>query len=212
MRLFLDRNPLRMWQEGGNIMRNTRPLGRGPLVAAVLLVTPGLLVPGPASSREDVGVKNFRTTLQGIEEVPATSTQASGRFLLDISQDGTSMTYTLNYSNLEGEVRQAHIHFDQKGVNGGIVVFLCQTSLNPDPTGHAPTCPQSGTVTGTLTAASMTALAVAQGIAPGEFSELVRAVRAGVTYANVHSAGTGVPTNFAGGEIRGQIGEHGNDD
>jgi len=150
--------------------------------------------------------------LQGIEEVPATSTQASGRFLLDISQDGTSMTYTLNYSNLEGEVRQAHIHFAQKGVNGGIVVFLCQTPFNPDPTGHAPTCPQSGTVTGTLTAASMTALAVVQGIAPGEFAELVRAIRAGVTYANVHSAGTGVPTNFAGGEIRGQIGAHGDDD
>ena len=193
-------------------MRNTRPLGRGPLVAAVLLVTPGLLVPGPASSREDVGVKNFRTTLQGVEEVPATSTLASGRFLLDISQDGTSMTYTLNYSNLEGEIRQAHIHFAQKGVNGAIVVFLCQTSFNPDPTGHAPTCPQSGTVTGTLTAANMTALAVAQGIAPGEFAELVRAIRAGVTYANVHSAGTGVPANFAGGEIRGQIGAHGDDD
>ena len=193
-------------------MTNTRPLAIGPLVPAVLLVTLCLLVPGPANSREDVGVKNFRTTLQGIEEVPATSTQASGRFLLDISQDGTSMTYTLNYSNLEGEVRQAHIHFAQKGVNGGIVVFLCQTSFNPDPTGHAPTCPQSGTVTGTLTAASMTALVVAQGIAPGEFAELVRAIRAGVTYANVHSAGTGVPTNFAGGEIRGQIGAHGDDD
>ena len=193
-------------------MTNTRPLGIRPFVPAVLLVTLGLLVPGPANSREDVGVKNFRTTLQGIEEVPATSTQASGRFLLDISQDGTSMTYTLNYSNLEGEVRQAHIHFAQKGVNGGIVVFLCQTSFNPDPTGHAPTCPQSGTVTGTLTADNMTALAVAQGIAPGEFAELVRAIRAGVTYANVHSAGTGVPANFAGGEIRGQIGAHGDDD
>lgn len=193
-------------------MTNTRSLVRGPLAAAVLLVTLGLLVPGPASSREDVGVKNFRTTLQGVEEVPATSTRASGRFLLDISQDGTSMTYTLNYSDLEGEIRQAHIHFAQKGVNGNIVVFLCQTSFNPDPTGHAPTCPQSGTVTGTLTAANMTVLAVPQGVAPGEFAELVRAIRAGVTYANVHSAGTNVPTNFAGGEIRGQIGAHGDDD
>jgi len=164
------------------------------------------------SGREEHGVKFFRATLQGIEEVPSTSTQASGRFRVEISEDGSSMTYTLNYSSLEGEIRQAHIHFAQKGVNGAIVVFLCQTAINPDPTGHAPTCPQSGTVTGTLTAANMTALAVAQGIAPGEFAELVRAMRAGVTYANVHSAGTGVPANFAGGEIRGQIGEHGNDD
>jgi hypothetical protein len=188
----------------------TNTLGIGPFVPAVLLVMFGVLAPGPVSSQEDHGV-NFRATLQGVEEVPATSTRASGRFRVEISQDGTSMAYTLNYSDLEGDVRQAHIHFGQKSVNGAIVVFLCQTSFNPDPTGHAPTCPQSGTVTGTLTAANMTGLAVAQGIAPGEFAELVRAIRAGVTYANVHSAGTGVPANFAGGEIRGQI-THGDGD
>ena len=193
-------------------MTSMRLVSIGLILLVTLLVTLGVLVPGPVSSREEHGVKFFRATLQGVEEVPATSTRASGRFRVEISEDGSSMTYTLNYSNLEGEIRQAHIHFAQKGVNGGIVVFLCQTSFNPDPTGHAPTCPQSGTVTGTLTAANMTALAVAQGIAPGEFAELVRAMRAGVTYANVHSAGTGVPANFAGGEIRGQIGEHGEDD
>jgi hypothetical protein len=127
---------------------------------------------------------------------------------VEIGDGDISITYTLSYSGLEGDIRQAHIHFAQRGVNGGIVVFLCQTTFNPDPTGHAPTCPQSGTVTGTLTAANMTGGALAQGIAPGEFGELVRAIRAGVTYANVHSAGTGVPTNFAAGEIRGQIGKH----
>jgi CHRD domain len=193
-------------------MTSMRLVSIGLVLLVTLLVTLGVLIPGPVSSREEHGVKFFRATLQGVEEVPATSTRASGRFRVEISEDGSSMTYTLNYSNLEGEIRQAHIHFAQKSVNGAIVVFLCQTSFNPDPTGHAPTCPQSGTVTGTLTAANMTALAVAQGIAPGEFAELVRAMRAGVTYANVHSAGTGVPANFAGGEIRGQIGEHGDDD
>ena len=194
-------------------MINMRLVSMGLVLLVTLFVTLAVLIPGPASSREEHhGVKFFRATLQGIEEVPATSTRASGRFRVEISEDGSSMTYTLNYSHLEGDIRQAHIHFAQKGVNGAIVVFLCQTSFNPDPTGHAPTCPQSGTVTGTLTAANMTALAVAQGIAAGEFAELVRAMRAGVTYANVHSAGTGVPANFAGGEIRGQIGEHGDDD
>jgi hypothetical protein len=38
-----------------------------------------------------------------------------------------------------------------------------------------------------------------QGIEPGAFAELVRAMRAGVTYTNVHS------TKFPAGEIRGQI-------
>ena len=39
----------------------------------------------------------------------------------------------------------------------------------------------------------------AQGIQPGEFDKLVAAIRAGVTYANIHNA------IFMGGEIRGQI-------
>ena len=43
-----------------------------------------------------------------------------------------------------------------------------------------------------------------QGIDAGEFDELVRAIRAGATYANVHSQ------TFGPGEIRGPIG--GDDD
>jgi hypothetical protein len=38
-----------------------------------------------------------------------------------------------------------------------------------------------------------------QGIGPGEFRELIRAMRAGATYANVHTV------KYPGGEIRGQI-------
>ena len=34
---------------------------------------------------------------------------------------------------------------------------------------------------------------------PEEFAEIIKAIRAGLTYANVHSS------NFTGGEIRGQI-------
>jgi hypothetical protein len=40
------------------------------------------------------------------------------------------------------------------------------------------------------------------GIAAGEFAELVRALRAGAAYANVHT------TTFPAGEIRGQIEGH----
>lgn len=191
-------------------MTNIRLIMRALVLLVPYLVTLGVLVPGLVQSGEDQGTE-FQASLRGFQEVPATSTGARGKVRMEISEGGTSITYTLSYSGLEGDVRQAHIHFGQRSVNGGIAVFLCQTTFNPDPTGHAPTCPQSGTVTGTLTAANMTTLAVAQGIAPSEFAELVRAIRAGVTYANVHSAGTTVPANFAGGEIRGQIRKHDDD-
>ena len=40
--------------------------------------------------------------------------------------------FELSYEDLRGEVLQAHIHFAQEGVNGGIVVFLC-TNLGNNP-------------------------------------------------------------------------------
>jgi len=136
--------------------------------------------------------------LSGYQEVPSISTVASGRFKASIDDQSGSIHYELSYSGLEAEVRQAHIHFGQRSVNGGISVFLCQTTFNPDPTGLAPTCPQSGTVTGVLTLNNVIGPA-GQGIAATEFAELVAAIRAGVAYANVHS------TKFPGGEIRGQL-------
>ena len=93
---------------------------------------------------------------------------------------------------------QAHIHFAQKSVNGAISVFLC-SNLGNGPAGTQ-ACPPSGTISGTIVAANVTAGAAAQGIAAGELAELLAAIRAGKTYANVHS------TKFPGGEIRDQIG------
>ena len=146
----------------------------------------------------------IETRLEGYQEVPAVSSTATGKFSAKVNAAAGTIDYELRYAGLEGDVRQAHIHFGQKGVNGGITIWLCQTSVNVDPTGSSPTCPQSGTVSGTLTAAKMVGAAPGQGafnqgIAAGEFDELIAAIRAGVAYANVHSS------KFPGGEIRGQL-------
>jgi hypothetical protein len=53
-------------------------------------------------------------------------------------------------------------------------------------------------VTGTLRPQDVVGPA-GQGIDPGEFGELVQAMRSGVTYANVHSS------KYQGGEIRAQL-------
>lgn len=141
----------------------------------------------------------FKATLIGFEEVPALSTTAGGTFSMQIDPSENSFDYQLSYSGLVGNVAQAHIHIAQKGVNGGIMVFFC-TNLGNGPPGTQ-TCPgtSSGNVSGTITAADVVASAAAQGIAAGEFAEVLRAIRGGTVYANVHS------TVFPGGEIRGQL-------
>ena len=163
------------------------------------------------------GGKGIRELLQGFEEVPAVSTVAHGEFRATINKDETEIAYELSYADLEGSVQQAHIHLGQRGVNGGISVWLCGNP-NPPPTPPAttppaitpppgtPICPPSpATVSGVLTPAHVVGPA-GQGIAPGEFAELIRAIRAGKTYVNVHS------TKFPGGEIRSQIDHgHGNE-
>ena len=85
-------------------------------------------------------------------------------------------------------------------MSGAISVFLC-TNLGNAPAGTTvQACPEGGgTISGTIAAGDVSRIAAAQGVAPGEFDDLVRAIRAGVTYVNVHTA-TSLP-----GEIRGQI-------
>jgi hypothetical protein len=159
------------------------------------------LVVTPASAQN-----NLRATLVSFQEVPPVSSPASGQFRARILKD-SSIEYTLSYKGLEADATQAHIHFGQAGVNGGIVVFLCQSATNPDPTGLAPQCPlREGTVSGTITNANVTDRAQSQGIVGSdtgstaeEFAEFIRALREDIAYANVHTA------TFTSGEIRGQL-------
>ena len=172
----------------------------------------GLIEPDPDFPHYDILVVSEITTgvvtkveqigalLTGYEESPSVSTTGTGEFTATIAPDGDTIFYTETYSGLQGTVTQSHIHVGQLGVNGSIVIFLCQTSANPDPTGLAPQCPQEGTVTGTITAANVIGGATtSQQLKPGDLAAVIIAIQAGMAYANVHT------TLSPGGEIRGQI-------
>src|SRR3989442_893051 len=131
-----------------------------------------------------------RARLIGFQEVPALASAATGTFEARLSPG--SFTYQLSYQGLEGSATQAHIHFGQKAVNGGISVFLC-SNLGNGPAGTQPCPPAPATITGTITANDVspdipaTLAARNQGLGTGEFAELLAAMRAGATYVNVHS-------------------------
>lgn len=180
----------------------------GVLVTAMAVVgiaAAGLIaVADDDDEREGRRVRTFRATLTGYQEVPTISVAGSGTFRLRLNAAGTEATYTLTYSGLTGNALFAHIHIGARGTNGGVMVFLCEAT----PTAPVPACPGSGgSVSGTLNAASVVGPRT-QGIAPGEWDEFVAAMRAGFTYANVHTPTVGPnPGNpgFPGGEIRGQL-------
>jgi hypothetical protein len=168
--------------------------------SALIFVIPVVLAAATFAVAGDGGKSHFKAdTLTGYQESAAVpiSTIGAGSFEASLNGAGDEISYTLTYSDLEGVanngvVTQAHIHFGQRGINGGVIAFLCGGSTKP-------ACPASpATVTGTITAADIIGPG-GQGIEAGSFDEAVRALRAGMVYANVHT------TRWPSGEVRGQV-------
>jgi CHRD domain-containing protein len=107
------------------------------------------------------------------------------------------LTYTETFGGLTSPVTQSHIHFAERGVPGSIFVFLC-SNLGNGPAGTQACPADGGTITGTVTAANVLSVP-GQNITAGEFAELLRILRSGDAYVNVHT------TRFPAGEIRGQL-------
>lgn len=183
------------------------------LVLAVAIVSLGAVALIATAVAKNGGGDNgngrsFSAKLTGYEEIipanptaatptgegGAVSTVGEGRFRARLTDNGTKIEFRLRYEDLEGTTTgAAHIHFGQRSTIGNVVAFLCGG-------GGKPACPaDSADITGTIVAADVTGLAAAQGIAAGEFSELIRAMRNGATYVNVHT------NTWPSGEIRGQI-------
>jgi len=177
---------------------------RDKLIKAVLVAA--LLV----FSTSCAYAEEFVARLNGFQEIGALAgptgairSNGSGTLHLDLDRTAGTATFTLTYSDvgttapLTGTVTQAHIHFGQRHVAGGVMVFFC-SNLGTGPAG-TPTCPvNSGTVSGTFTSASVVAIA-GQNVKAGDFDALVDALTSNSAYANIHT------TALIAGEIRGQI-------
>ena len=158
-----------------------------------------LLAASQPLTADDDHRDRIRVKLNGLNEnLMALSTPATGRFNAKINRQGdASIDYELSYEGFPTPVQQAHIHFGQKYQNGGISVFLC-SNLGNGPAGTQACPTPAGTITGTIVAANVIGPA-GQGIAAGEFAELLDAMDRGATYVNIHSM------QYPGGEIRAQI-------
>ena len=173
-------------------------------LAAVVAV---LGVLGVVAAAGAGGQRDIREHLTGYEEIPTLSTTGVGDFRAKVRD--SKIEYRLSYSGLESNVTQAHIHFGARATApaGNITAFLC-TNLGNGPAGRTvPACPGTtmGSVSGTIEPADVIGPA-GQGIAPGEYNELLRAIRAGATYANVHTV------DRPSGEIRAQLNDRHGDD
>ena len=144
-------------------------------------------------------LKNFSARLNGWEEDPSQVTTGKGSFSAEVVSP-TRIDFTLKYRDMEGPVFMAHIHIGSRHESGGISAWLCGGTTQP-------ACPAGpdATVNGTIEAADITGPA-GQGVEPGNFADLIRAIRRGETYTNVHTGSAGPPPSgrAPGGEIRGQ--------
>jgi hypothetical protein len=181
---------------------------RSLILAAAVLAT--VVAPLAANAQENT----VQTRLVGYQETPQTiNSPGSGEFRAKISHDGSTIDYELTYRDLSSSVLQSHIHFGRPATSGGIVLFLCTNLTPPAGVPAPPACPTpGGTVTGTLTAANVIALPTVcspacsgQAIDSGAagLAEILKAIRAGATYVNVHT------TNHPSGEIRGRLRDRG---
>ncbi len=165
--------------------------GRALLGAFVL----GLAAVGAAGAGLNA---NWSKHLTGAEEVPPRATQAQGQAIFHLSDDEMSLDFKLIATNIDNVV-QAHIHLGPVGVNSPVVVFL-----------YGPVAAGGGRQTGVLSTGTITAANFIGPLAGEPMERLIREIRAGNTYVNVHTndgvapIDTG-PGDFPGGEIRAQL-------
>ncbi len=157
---------------------------------------------------DDRGGNNFQVTLEGFQETPQTvSTTGRGRLTLRIDEDAedNQLPAAIFGPRRDGPGGDPGTHSPGAARHRwrGFGISLRSTPVGTGGAGVDPATVHatSGDITGVIRPTDIIG-PTGQGIAPREFAELVRAIRAGYAYGNVHT------TRFPSGEIRGQIGDH----
>ena len=143
------------------------------ILLVVLAVSVAITVPALAATTK------MHATLNGKSETPKSNSKGTGSATVTIS--GKSLKYTLSAKGLTGPTQAAHIHFGKPGKAGPVILPICPKACK---------LPKSGT----LTAKNFTKAAGVK-----NFAAAVKAMKAGNTYANIHTK------KHPAGEIRGQI-------
>ena len=148
--------------------------------------------------------RNWSVHANGSQEVPPHETHGQAQAIFHLSPDGNSLDYKLIAANIEN-VFMAHIHMAGPGVNGMIVVWLYPSTAVGV---QAP--PAGGRIQGVIAQGTITAQNLTGPLAGHPLSDLIRAMRTGNAYVNLHTSDGVDPPNtgagdFPGGEIRADI-------
>ena len=168
-------------------------------VSSLNPAAPGSVLPLSQSVSSAVSVPlNFRAHLTGDEVVPPRETRAQGEAVLELSADGTELSYLVIASNIEN-VTGVHIHLGAAGNVGPNVVFLL-----------GPLAPGGGRTDGVVAQGTITAANLINVLAGQPLSALIDAIQAGNAFVDIPTndgvapAFTG-PGDFVTGEVRGQL-------
>ena len=127
---------------------------------------------------------SFKAKLTPKEEVAKPDAKSSGKAEFKLSKDGKELVYKLHVKDVM-DVSAAHIHVGKKGENGPPIVGLFSGG-------------KKGKFSGVLSEGKVSGNDL-MGDYKGKFDELVKLMRSGDTYVNVHT------DKYPDGEIRGQI-------
>lgn len=130
--------------------------------------------------------KSFNAVFSGSQVVPPVTTMAKGEGTFTPGKDGKELMYKVTVSDIEN-VTAVHIHSGKMGKNGPPVAVI-------DLKGK-----KTGRFSGTLAEGKITAKQLIGPLKGKTVKDLVKEIKAGDTYLNVHT------DKYPDGELRGQI-------